>query len=672
MTTKKKGLLRMKEINDAMPTPFVTEDSARTSSTEMRITESHYEEMFENLLEGVGIVDGEGNILFANEKLARILGCEVAEILKENISAVVIPSQKSQLERLRRTCHRGTRRLTEMELLRRDASPVRTLISIIPLCGDPDKKDAVMILVLDITKRKRIEEDLAQAEKKYRNIFENSVDGLFQSNSRDELISANPAMAHIFGYSSTSEFITAVNSRKQTLYADSKYDRKLKSLLRRQDSVYNFEFRAVQRLGKQIWINENIHSVRDERGNLLYYEGTLQDITEKKHLENELFQSKKMEAIGRIAGGIAHDFNNILTAIMGNAAMGERCLDPRSSAAKRIQAIKDAADQAGQLTRQLLSISRKQKVHPVLMNLNSSVISVGKILERILGEDIDLNVALNENLKSIYADPSQIEQVILNLSVNARDAMNQGGRLSISTENINLNQEFCRNHPDAVPGEYVRLSVSDTGTGIPKESLGYIFEPFYTTKKTGTGFGLSIVYSVIKRYAGHIEIDTAVRNGTKFSIYLPAVSGIPKIPRTCSVTEGMTIPTGKTILIVEDEETIREVLSEILQEMGCKTFSAPTAEEALERFHHFGEPIDLLITDVILPGKRGPEMAEELKIFQPDMNILYMSGYPLEKFHSTEIDVAPVSFIAKPFTPAMILDKLRQIFSQKEFKMPVS
>jgi PAS domain S-box-containing protein len=471
MTTKKKGLLRMKEINDAMPTPFVTEDSARTSSTEMRSQRVIMKNCSKICWKGSAIVDGEGNILFANEKLARILGCEVAEILKENISAVVIPSQKSQLERLRRYLSPWDTTVDGNGTPAAGCQPRPHAHLHYPFMWRPEKKDAVMILVLDITKRKRIEEDLAQAEKKYRNIFENSVDGLFQSNSRDELISANPAMAHIFGYSSTSEFITAVNSRKQTLYADSKYDRKLKSLLRRQDSVYNFEFRAVQRLGKQIWINENIHSVREERGNLLYYEGTLQDITEKKHLENELFQSKKMEAIGRIAGGIAHDFNNILTAIMGNAAMGERCLDPRSSAAKRIQAIKDAADQAGQLTRQLLSISRKQKVHPVLMNLNSSVISVGKILERILGEDIDLNVALNENLKSIYADPSQIEQVILNLSVNARDAMNQGGRLSISTENVNLNQEFCRNHPDAVPGEYVRLSVSDTGTGIPKESL---------------------------------------------------------------------------------------------------------------------------------------------------------------------------------------------------------
>jgi len=645
--------------------PSLSNDlSEKISPPAMKADKRFYEKIFNSLMEGIGILDDEGNVLFANMSLARILGYEVEEIRKENISSMVVPSQRPVFLLLQERCLQGYRTMKEFELLRRDANSVCTLIYFSPF-WDLDSSDALMINVLDITKRKRIEEDLKQTEKKYRGIFENSVDGLFQTNGRDQLISANPAMAHIFGYDSVSEFISAVNSRKQKIYEDSKCYRKLKRLLNRQESVHNFEFRAVQRRGREIWINENVRSVRDDHGNLLYYEGTLQDITEKKNLESELFQSKKMEAIGRISGGIAHDFNNILTAIMGNAEMGERCLDPQSAAAKRIKAIKEAADRAGQLTRQLLTISRKQMVNPVVVDINSAVLNVGKILERILGEDIVLKIFLDENLKSIYADPSQIEQVILNLSVNARDAMQQGGTMSISTENVDLDQAFCRNHPDAVPGEYVRLSVSDTGTGIPRESLGYIFEPFYTTKKTGTGFGLSIVYSVIKRYAGHIEIDTAIRSGTNFSIYLPAVSGQAKVAHHYShVTERMAMISERTILIVEDEESIREILTDIFQEIGCRTLSAPTAEDALAQFKNFKEPIDLLITDIILPGRRGPEMAEEFKILYPDMKVIFMSGYPDDKIHQSDIVNGKTHFIAKPFTPAMIIDKLQQVLAQ--------
>ncbi|SEM25480.1 PAS domain S-box-containing protein [Syntrophus gentianae] len=639
--------------------------SQKDSCSQIHADESIYKKLFDHLLEGIGIIDPKGSVLFANRELATILGYGHDEILNENISSMVRPSQKTKFEMIQERCLSGHLSMSEFELLRKDKNPVSTIISFTLFNAEPGKEASMMMSVLDITKHKSIEEIIIKTEKKYRSIFENSVDGIFQTDDQDKLISANPAMAHIFGYKSPREFISAINSRKQKIYSDSKCYRKLKSLLKRQDSVHNFEFRALQRNGREIWINENVRSIRDDQGNLLYYEGTLQDITEKKNLESELFQSKKMEAIGRIAGGIAHDFNNILTAIMGNAAMGERCLDPKSQAAARIKAIREAADRAGQLTRQLLTISRKQRVNPVFVNVNTAVLNVGKILERILGEDIELKILLDENLKSIYADPSQIEQVILNLSINSRDAMHQGGTLSISTDNVDLDSAFCRNHPDGVPGEYVRLSVSDTGTGIPKESLGYIFEPFYTTKKTGTGFGLSIVYSVIKRYAGHIEIDTAVQSGTKFSIYIPAVSGKAEITHASSVIDRTAALSEKTILIVEDEESIREILTDILQEMGCRTFSASTAEEALTQFKNFGQPIDLLITDVILPGRRGPEMAEEFEKVYPDMKVLFMSGYPVDKFHQGDLFLGQTSFIAKPFTPDMILDKLRHIFPQQ-------
>ncbi|OPY13704.1 MAG: Blue-light-activated protein [Syntrophus sp. PtaB.Bin001] len=624
----------------------------------------YYERIINNLIEGVGIIDDKGDILFANATLSGILGYKAAEILEKNIFSLMIPTDPLILSLIQDQCRRERRAHGEFQLLRQDATRIFTIISFSPLT-DHGRKDSMMINVLDITKRKLIEEELKKTEKKYRNIFENAVDGIFQTNGRGELISANPAMANIFGYDSPSELIKAVNSGKQNIYADPDYYKDLKILLKKQESVHNFEFRALRRSGREIWINENVRSVRDDSGNLMYFEGTIQDITEKKNLESALFQSQKMEAIGRIAGGIAHDFNNILTAIMGNAGMAERYFDPRSSAVKRIKAIKNAADRAGELTRQLLTISRKQMVNPVVININNAVLNVGKILERILGEDIVLQMFIDENVQNIYADPSQTEQVILNLAVNARDAMPQGGTLTISTENVSLDQSFCRNHPDAVPGEYVRLSVSDTGTGIPRDNLGYIFEPFYTTKKTGTGLGLSIVYSVIKRYAGHIEVDTALKSGTNFNIYLPAVFGQEKVAHhPKGDTERTLMMSGKTILIVEDEESIREILTDILQEMGCRTLSAPNAEDALVRYGKFEEPIDLLITDVILPGKRGPEMAGEFKALYPEIKVIFMSGYPDDKIQHSDIVNGRAHFMAKPFTPSMIIDKMREVFAQ--------
>jgi len=306
-------------------------------------------------------------------------------------------------------------------------------------------------------------------------------------------------------------------------------------------------------------------------------------------------------------------------------------------------------------------------VNPVIFNINTAVLNVGKILERILGEDIVLQIAIDEQARNIYADPSQAEQVVLNLAVNGRDAMPHGGTLTIVTENVNLDQTFCSNHPDAVPGEYVRLSVSDTGTGIPRDNLGYIFDPFYTTKKVGTGLGLSIVYSIIKRYAGHIEVETATRSGSTFHIYLPAVSGAGKVaPDSSPAPERAVRLSGKTILIVEDEEGIREILTDLLQMMECRTLSASSAEEALARYGEGKEPIDLLITDIILPGKRGPEMAGEFQALYPGLKVIFMSGYPDDKIGNSTLNREKTLFIAKPFTLAQMRETLHRVSAPGE------
>jgi two-component system, cell cycle sensor histidine kinase and response regulator CckA len=389
----------------------------------------------------------------------------------------------------------------------------------------------------------------------------------------------------------------------------------------------------------------------------------VKDITEQKLLEKQLRQAQKMEAIGQLTGGIAHDFNNLLGVIIGYSDLLEQDSTQSDSLRRKCQQIKKAGQSAASLTRQLLAFSRRQVLEPRVLNLNAVVANLEKMLLRLIGEDIDFSSALDPELGSIKADPGQIEQVIMNLVVNARDAMPEGGRLTIASANVDLDEDYARRHPPTAPGPYVVLTVSDTGCGMDAETQTHIFEPFFTTKEVGkgTGLGLSTVYGVVRQSDGHIWVYSEPGHGTTFRIYFPRVEKARQIekpdtgsPRSWRGTE--------TVLLVEDQEALREFTRELLVDNGYRVLEAALPDDAVEIARQHNGLIDLLITDVVMPGMNGRVLADRLAATRPQMGVVYMSGYT-SFTHRELLDSEAV--VAKPFTRETLLRKVREVLESR-------
>jgi len=387
------------------------------------------------------------------------------------------------------------------------------------------------------------------------------------------------------------------------------------------------------------------------------------DMTEKRSLEAQLAQAQKMEAVGQLAGGVAHDFNNLLTAILGNTQLLREVID-NDAQRSDLDEINRAALRAAELTGQLLTFARKQRVEPRVMNLNDLVHQTDKMLRRVIGERIAVRTRCHHDLPCVQVDPGQIEQVLLNLAVNARDAMPDGGSLTIETDTVVLDEEYAREHPDARPGSYVVLAVSDTGTGITGDVRSRIFEPFFTTKEVGkgTGLGLSICYGIVRQAGGHVAVYTEVGRGTTFRVYLPEVAAIA--PASTAAAKRRPIPTGtETVLVVEDEEPVRKLLRRVLAGAGYTVLLAADGEEALHLLATSEHAPDLLVSDVVLPGRTGPEIAREVRQRVPDVAVLYISGYTERAAgHTVAID-GP--FMAKPFTPEFLAHRVREVLDAR-------
>jgi signal transduction histidine kinase len=382
----------------------------------------------------------------------------------------------------------------------------------------------------------------------------------------------------------------------------------------------------------------------------------LQEIEERRSLQEQLIQAQKMEAIGRLAGGVAHDFNNLLTVILGFSDLVLAGAGPESPAHSQIEQIRSAAERAASLTHQLLAFSRKQMLQPKVLNLNTIVLEIEKMLRRLLGDDVELTTVMDRRLAQVKADPTQIEQVIMNLAVNARDAMPDGGRLTIETANVDLSEEYCREHVEVQPGPHVMLAMTDTGQGMDAETKAQIFEPFFTTKERGkgTGLGLSTVFGIVKQSGGSIWVYSEPGRGTTFKVFLPrvdeAVSAALKI-------EAPDARGTETILVVEDDEKVRGLVRTVLSARGYTVFEAGNANEALLFESRYTGPIHLLLTDLVLPQVSGRELSEKLLSLHPGLKVLFMSGYT-EKGGALSPDVA---FIQKPFTPEMLGRKVREV-----------
>jgi len=394
--------------------------------------------------------------------------------------------------------------------------------------------------------------------------------------------------------------------------------------------------------------------------------GVATEITERKQLEEQLLQSQKMEAIGQLAGGVAHDFNNILTAIVGYTDLLSAEFSADDQRLEDLEEIRKAARRAAALTRQLLSFSRKQVLEPRIIDVNAVVMNLDKMLRSLMSENVELKAQLSGDLASARVDPNQLEQVIMNLAINARDAMPDGGTLTIETGNATLDEDYAARHVSAIPGAYVMLAVTDTGCGMSEEIQARIFEPFFTTKPAGrgTGLGLSTVYGIVKQSGGNIWLYSEPGKGSTFKVYLPAVDSLPENIGKAAPAQSLARG-GGTVLVVEDDEQLRRLAHRALANNGFEVLEADRGGTALDIARRHKGTIDLLLTDVIMPDTNGRKLAETLRAARPELRVIYMSGYPDRAIVNHGMLGPGDAYVAKPFTTEAITRKVREVLEKR-------
>jgi len=435
---------------------------------------------------------------------------------------------------------------------------------------------------------------------------------------------------------------------------------------------YDIEHRIIRGDGTVRWVHEQADVVRDSHGHAVRMVGTVQDITERRLLEEQLRQSQKMEAIGRLAGGIAHDLNNALTAIAGYAELALGQVADEHPARADVQEIRRAAERAGSVTKQLLAFSRKQLLEPRVFSLNDTVSGLARLLSRLLGSDVQVHSRIGSNVPPILGDPGQVEQAIINLAVNARDAMPGGGRLNLETSVMDVDETLARTHVPMTPGRYVVLRVTDTGHGMSRDTQSHIFEPFFTTKDIGkgTGLGLSMVYGTLKQIGGFVFVDSEAGRGTTFSLYFPPAPtrSVASAPIAAAAPPAAMAAAGdsggrETLLVVEDETAVRNLVASSLRKEGYRLLLASSAEEALHIVDTHDGTIDLLLTDAIMPGRSGVDLARELVARKPGLPVILMSGYTEETLPVDDIEPA-ITLLQKPFTPRDLRQRIRAILDR--------
>jgi PAS domain S-box-containing protein len=518
----------------------------------------------------------------------------------------------------------------------------------------------------DISDRRTAEMARVQAEFKYQTLVEQvaAVSYIAELGMDGQWLYVSPQVENIFGYT-VEEWLAESRNWIRHIPVEDHSVIWAAEEASKNGEPFHVEYRVVRKDGKTVWVSDTAVVVGGSDGQQPLMEGIIVDITERKHHENQSQQSRRMEAVGRLAGGIAHDFNNLLTIINGYAEMALNRAGLPAGAAADVQQISGAADRAAALVRQLLAFSRRQVLQPKAIDVNDIVVGLDKLLRRLIDENIEMQTICAENLGTVKADPAQIEQVVMNLVVNARDAMPHGGRLTVETANVTLDANYAADHVPVKPGKYVMLAVSDTGVGMDAEAQTHIFEPFYTTKGAGrgTGLGLSTVYGIVKQSEGYIWVYSEVNRGTTFKLYLPCVEG-GTAPDTRSSKEGAVSQGTETILLVEDEEAVRELARTVLSAQGYTILEADSPEraEVLAREHNGN--IDLLLTDVVMPGTSGRELARRLTAGAPKLRVLFMSGYTDNVIAQGGVLEPGVSFLQKPFSPRALAAKVREVLDQ--------
>ena len=509
----------------------------------------------------------------------------------------------------------------------------------------------------------RANEALRVSERKYRTLFEESKDVVYISTPEGRFIDINPAGVALFGYSSREELLAADIPRD--LYVDPRDRERYRQAMSRDGYVKDFEVAMKRKDGEKLIVLSTATAEYDKNRSIVAYRGIMRDMTRFKQLEHQLAQSQKMEAIGRLSGGLAHDINNYLGAMTGYCELVKMTYEKDKELAKKMDVIVNTGFKASALLKQLLAFSRKQPMQPEVVDLNRVVEGMEKMLTRLIGEDIRLETHLRKDIPNTKVDPSQVEQVLVNLVVNARNAMPRGGEITIETTTVEFDKDYLLNRPVAKAGEYVMLAVSDTGIGIPEEIRDKIFEPFFTTDAgKGSGLGLSTVYGIVKQNEGYIWVYSEVGKGTTFKIYFPACR--EDIPASEQQDTPAVRKEGgsRKILFVEDNDSMREAFRTVLEGMGYYVIAASNGEVALKYFAEQGRDVDLLITDVILPGMNGRELMDRMKETKKDLKVLFISGYTSNVIASRGILHEDINFLQKPFSAADLAEKITEVLGE--------